>query len=144
MDKLRDELIGDKIWSSEDLATYEKTREVIDTYLKRRESLPVLLHGDLWPGNAMFSVDGDAYLFDPAPLYGDWEFDIGVSTVFSGFDDDFYRTYLQDLDKDPERAIRLEFYRLYLLLVHLHKFGNMYRSSVGLSMEKILAKSMEK
>lgn len=143
LDKLKDKLLEEGIWSREDLATYEKIREVIDTYLRRRESAPVLLHGDLWPGNAMFSVEGAPYLFDPAPLYGDWEFDIGVSTVFSGFDDDFYRTYLQDIKKDPERAIRLEFYRLYLLMVHLHKFGNMYRSSVDLSMEKILSKSSE-
>lgn len=144
MDKLKDKLIEGKIWSSEDLATYENVRKVIDVYLKRRESEPVLLHGDLWPGNAMFSVDGKAYIFDPAPLYGDWEFDIGVSTVFSGFDDNFYRTYLKDIGKDSERAIRLEFYRLYLLMVHLHKFGNMYRSSVDLSMDKILSKSLEK
>lgn len=143
LDKLKDKLIEGKIWSAEDLATYEKLREVIDSYLRRRESEPVLLHGDLRPGNAMFSVEGKAYLFDPAPLYGDWEFDIGVSTVFSGFDDNFYRTYLQDIKKDPERAIRLEFYRLYLLMVHLHKFGNMYRSSVDLSIEKILSKSSE-
>lgn len=143
LDKLKDKLSEGKIWSGEDLATYEKIREVIDSYLRRRESTPVLLHGDLWPGNAMFSVEGKAYLFDPAPLYGDWEFDIGVSTVFSGFDDNFYRTYLQDIKKDPERAIRLEFYRLYLLMVHLHKFGNMYRSSVDLSIEKILSKSSE-
>lgn len=144
LDKLKDKLSEGKIWSSEDLATYEKTRKVIDAYLRRRESEPVLLHGDLWPGNAMFSVEGKAYLFDPAPLYGDWEFDIGVSTVFSGFDDNFYRTYLKDVKKDPERAMRLEFYRLYLLMVHLHKFGNMYRSSVDLSMEKILSKSSDK
>ncbi len=144
LDKLRDKLSEGKIWSGEDLATYEKLRKVVDSYLKRRESEPVLLHGDLWPGNAMFSVEGKAYLFDPAPLYGDWEFDIGVSTVFSGFDDNFYRTYLQDIKKDSERAIRLEFYRLYLLMVHLHKFGNMYRSSVDLSMEKILAKGRTK
>ncbi len=33
---------------------------------------------------------------------------------------------------------RLEFYRLYLLMVHLLKFGEMYRDSVAHSMDKIL------
>lgn len=35
-------------------------------------------------------------------------------------------------------SYRLEFYRLYLLMVHLLKFGEMYRDSVAHSMDKIL------
>ena len=35
-------------------------------------------------------------------------------------------------------SYRLEFYRLYLLMVHLLKFGEMYRDSVAQSMDKIL------
>ena len=33
--------------------------------------------------------DGRPALFDPAPLYGDREFDIGITTVFGGFTGNF-------------------------------------------------------
>ena len=43
--------------------------------LENHNSKPSLLHGDLWGGNYMFLKDGRPALFDPAPLYGDREFD---------------------------------------------------------------------
>lgn len=87
----------------------------------------------------MFDSHGEAYLFDPSPLYGDREFDLGISTVFSGFNDDFYKTYMEDFPKDKDLSLRLEFYRLYMFMIHLDKFGNIYRPEFDLSMDKIFA-----
>lgn len=62
-------------------------------------------------------------LFDPAPLYGDREFDIGITTVFGGFTSEFYDAYNKHYPLAKGASYRLEFYRLYLLMVHLLKFG---------------------
>ncbi|WP_340601729.1 fructosamine kinase family protein, partial [Staphylococcus aureus] len=93
---------------------------------------------DLWGGNYMFLQDGRPALFDPAPLYGDREFDIGITTVFGGFTSEFYDAYNKHYPLAKGASYRLEFYRLYLLMVHLLKFGEMYRDSVAHSMDKIL------
>ena len=45
----------------------------------------------------MFLTNGQPALFDPAPLYGDREFDIGITTVFGGFTQEFYDEYNQQL-----------------------------------------------
>lgn len=139
LDKLSRSLSDKKIFTKDDLSKYEKLRKIINKYLDEHESKPVLVHGDLWPGNFMFDSHGEAYLFDPSPLYGDREFDLGISTVFSGFNDDFYKTYMEDLPKDKDLSLRLEFYRLYMFMIHLDKFGNIYRPEFDLSMDKIFA-----
>lgn len=139
LDKLKRSLFDKKIFTEADLNRYEKIRNIISKYLDEHESEAVLVHGDLWPGNFMFDSKGEAYLFDPSPLYGDREFDLGISTVFSGFNDDFYKTYMKDLPRDKDMSLRLEFYRLYMFMLHLDKFGNIYRPNVDLSMDKIFA-----
>ncbi|MDN8969166.1 fructosamine kinase family protein, partial [Staphylococcus aureus] len=99
---------------------------------------PSLLHGDLWGGNYMFLQDGRPALYDPAPLYGDREFDICITKVFGGFTSEFYDAYNKHYPLAKGASYRREFYRLYLLMVHLLKFGEMYRVSVAHSMDKIL------
>lgn len=87
----------------------------------------------------MFLKDGSPALFDPSSFYGDREFDIGITTVFGGFTDEFYNKYNEIYPLDENYRLRLEFYRLYLYMVHLVKFGNMYESSVNMTMENILS-----
>jgi fructosamine-3-kinase len=41
----------------------------------------------------MFLTDGSPALIDPAAVYGDRELDLGVTTVFGGFNSEFYRAY---------------------------------------------------
>lgn len=86
----------------------------------------------------MFLTNGQPALFDPAPLYGDREFDIGITTVFGGFTQEFYDEYNQQLPLAKGSQKRIEFYRLYLLMIHLLKFGGMYADSVQRSMKTIL------
>lgn len=139
LDHLKDVLVEQGAWSDDDVKQYESVRSVIVDTLKQHPSKPSLLHGDLWGGNYMFLTDGSPALFDPAPLYGDREFDLGITTVFGGFTEAFYDEYdkCYPLNKGVEQ--RLEFYRLYLLMVHLVKFGGMYAGSVKRSMKQILS-----
>lgn len=138
MDHLRDELMRKELWNEEDNKVYEEVRTVMVNELDSHESKSSLLHGDLWGGNYMFLTDGSPALFDPAPLYGDREFDLGITTVFGGFTQDFYEEYEKHFPLAKGAQKRLEFYRLYLLMVHLVKFGNMYAGSVNRSMDTIL------
>ena len=71
-------------------------------------------------------------------MYGDREFDLGITTVFGGFTQEFYDEYEKHYPLAKGAYERLEFYRLYLLMIHLLKFGGMYASSVNRSMETIL------
>ena len=97
MDHLQDELLRVGLWKQEDKKMYERVRKVIVDELSNHTSKPSLLHGDLWGGNYMFLTNGQPALFDPAPLYGDREFDIGITTVFGGFTQEFYDEYNQQL-----------------------------------------------
>ena len=138
MDHIRDELLRKQLWNEEDNKVYEQVRAVMLDALDQHQSKPSLLHGDLWGGNYMFLTDGRPALFDPAPLYGDREFDLGITTVFGGFTQEFYDEYEKHYPLAKGAYERLEFYRLYLLMIHLLKFGGMYASSVNRSMETIL------
>lgn len=138
LDHLKDTLVEQGVWSEDDATQYESVRAVIMEALEQHQSKPSLLHGDLWGGNYMFLTDGSPALFDPAPLYGDREFDLGITTVFGGFTQDFYHAYDKHYPLSNGVNERLEFYRLYLLMVHLLKFGGMYADSVARSMDKII------
>lgn len=137
-DHLKDRLVNKGLWIEDDVQTYHKVREKIVSSLRNHTSKPSLLHGDLWGGNYMFLENGQPALFDPAPLYGDREFDLGITTVFGGFTQAFYDAYNKHYPLSKGANQRLEFYRLYLLMVHLLKFGSMYAGSVDRSMENIL------
>lgn len=138
LDHLKDTLLKTGQWTEEDANSYAQVRATIVEELSMHKSKPSLLHGDLWGGNYMFLEDGSPALFDPAPLYGDREFDLGITTVFGGFTDDFYETYAQHYPLAKGAEKRLEYYRLYLLMVHLVKFGGIYERSVDQSINKIL------
>lgn len=138
LDVLSKQLVDMGLWSTYDTNLYKDVRGIITSELKNHKSDPSLLHGDLWGGNYMFLKDGTPALFDPSPLYGDREFDIGITTVFGGFTDEFYQTYNELYPLDPGFQKRLEFYRLYLFMVHMVKFGRTYESSVARSLDVIL------
>ncbi len=126
------------LWTESDDALFEEVRKIMITSLKQHNSEPSLLHGDLWAGNYMFLTDGRPALFDPAPLYGDREFDLGATKVFGGFDDAFYHAYNEAYPLSEGDHLRIQFYELYLLMVHLVKFGVMYAQSVRRTMNDIV------
>lgn len=143
MDTLSQVLLKQGLWQDVDNERYQEVRAIIVDVLNHHPSQPSLLHGDLWFGNVMFLTDGQPALFDPSPLYGDREFDLGVTRTFGGFSGDFYCGYEDTLPTAKGSRYRQEFYRLYLLMIHLLKFGPTYAMSVDHAMEQILARPHE-
>lgn len=139
MDQLSQALLDQGLWSNDDMAGYQEARQVMVEALNNHSSQAVLVHGDLWAGNYMFLNDGTPALFDPSPLYGDREFDLGITTVFGGYTEEFYQAYSEILPLEDGYQLRLEFYRLYLFMIHLLKFGQIYAGSVNQSLNRILA-----
>lgn len=138
LDHMKNMLVEKNLWSDEELERYKQARAVIVHELEAHQSKPSLLHGDLWSGNYMFLENGQPALFDPAALYGDCEFDIGVSLVFGGFSQEFYDAYQAEYPLAEGYEKRLNFYRLYMLMLHLVKFGNSYADSVNQTLNDII------
>lgn len=124
-------------WTADDAAHFARVRAVIAEGLANHHSEPVLLHGDLWAGNYLFLADGRPALIDPAALYGDREFDLAMTTVFGGFSPAFYSAYNAALPLAPGHETRLNYYRLYYLMIHLDKFGTSYYGAVTNAMNEI-------
>lgn len=139
LDHLREVVVEKGLWNVDQLNKFDNVRQVIVNALDNHKSKASLLHGDLWGGNYMFLENGEPALFDPAPMYGDREFDLGATTTFGGFSEEFYEAYDKAYPLDEGAYQRIEFYKFYLLLVHLVKFGPMYEGSVDASMDKILS-----
>lgn len=138
MDKLRDEILAANKWKKSQAETYERVREIMVEELSSHDNEPSFLHGDLWGGNHMFQANGEPAIFDPAPFYGDREFDLGVTTSFGAFPQEFYDAYQEAFPMSEGYEKRLAFYRLYVFMVHLLKFGGLYESRVDQTMREIL------
>lgn len=141
LDHLQEEIFRKRLWTDEQRHMFQQVRDIIILELDQHQSEASLLHGDLWSGNYMFLNDGRPVLFDPSPLYGDREFDLGATLVFGGFTQEFYDAYNDEYPLREGSDLRIQFYKLYLLLVHLVKFGSMYESRVDSTMRNILQKS---
>lgn len=105
-------------------AFFRKMNELFPT------EIPALLHGDLWSGNYMTGNSGKACLYDPAVYYGHREADLAMTTLFGGFDTEFYEAYHAHFPLEPDWKNRLPFYNLYPLLVHVNLFGGAYVESI--------------
>jgi protein-ribulosamine 3-kinase len=92
---------------------------------------PCLLHGDLWSGNVIVDETGEPCLIDPAVYYGHRESELAFTTLFGGFDDDFYSSYNQIATLQPDFEERVDIYNLYPLLVHVNLFGGGYARQVS-------------
>lgn len=87
---------------------------------------PSLLHGDLWSGNYMTGADGLPVIFDPAVYAGHREMDLGMTLLFGGFDQRFYKAYHAAWPLEPGWQERVPLTQLYPLLVHAVLFGGHY------------------
>jgi len=100
--------------------------ERLDEILAGAPEPCVLLHGDLWSGNAAADETGAPVIFDPASYYGHREAELGMMQMFGGFDRhcfDAYAEYWPLADGSPRR---IACYRLYHELNHLNLFGSAY------------------
>ena len=88
-------------------------------------SKPCLLHGDLWSGNYISTVNGP-YFIDTASYYGDREADFALTYIFGGFSEDFYVSYEKVYPFEENFHRRIPIYKLYHYLNHLNMFGSYY------------------
>lgn len=93
------------------------------------EEKPSLVHGDLWSGNFMNDEKGNPVVMDPATYYGHREVDIAMTTMFGGFSSAFYKQYHNFYPMELGWEGRLDFYKLYPILIHVNLFGYSYVSS---------------
>ena len=88
--------------------------------------IPVVVHGDLWGGNFICSENGDPVMIDPAVYYGNRHIDLAMTTLFGGFDKQFYASYHYHFPLPSDHLQQWKIYNLYPLLVHLNLFGKSY------------------
>jgi len=86
---------------------------------------PSLIHGDLWSGNVMATSGGPA-IFDPACAYANREMEFGITTLFGGFSERFWRAYQEAWPLPAGWRERNPLYQLYHLLNHHLLFGGHY------------------
>lgn len=106
-------------------------RRVFERVVERLPSLvadgqpPALVHGDLWSGNALGSTRGPA-LVDPACAYADREAEIGMMTLFGGFEGRCLDAYAEAWPLPAGWRERNGLYQLYHVLNHHALFGGHY------------------
>ncbi|KAI4251123.1 MAG: hypothetical protein L6R42_008500 [Xanthoria sp. 1 TBL-2021] len=92
-----------------------------DDHLSNGQGItPVVIHGDLWSGNAGRGIIGgegavEDVVFDPSAVYGHSEYELGIMNMFGGFGRGFFEEYHRLCPKmEPvgEYADRVALYEL--------------------------------
>jgi fructosamine-3-kinase len=109
-----------------------------EAWLRTHAPQPVLVHGDLWSGNAALLVGGGATVFDPAVYRADREVDLAMARLFGGFPQAFFDGYAQAWPLPDDHRQRVELYNLYHLLNHANLFGGGYRQQAQQSIHALL------
>ncbi len=116
----------------------DRVMDKVDDIISGLKEPSVLLHGDLWSGNASADENGEPVIYDPACYYGHREAEVGMMRMFGGFGprcEDAYEEVWQ-FENDKERRILL--YKLYHELNHLNLFGSAYYQSSINTMERLI------
>ncbi|KAI4522882.1 Ketosamine-3-kinase [Schizophyllum commune Loenen D] len=148
-----EELYNDKIGELLDALKGQRSGELVSKGEQVRKTVipkllgplkiePVILHGDLWSGNAGTDRNtGEPAIFDPSSFYGHNEFDLAIARVFGGFPRSFYATYHKHFPKaEPvdQYELRMELYEMFHYLNHTVLFGGGYASSALSKMNTLL------
>jgi fructosamine-3-kinase len=124
-------------------------RLLSDGHLGGKEGIkPVVVHGDLWSGNASRGVIGSApgteeVIFDSSASYSHSEFELGIMKMFGGFGGAFLREYHQFVPKtEPVKEYddRVALYECYHHLNHYSMFGGSYRGGAVRILKSLLGK----
>jgi protein-ribulosamine 3-kinase len=99
-------------------------------------SRPSLVHGDLWSGNFMCNENNEPVLIDPAVYYGHASVDLGMTTLFGGFDPAFYKAYNYHSPFPVNHKEQWQICNLYPLLIHLLLFGRSYLSQIEYTLKQ--------
>lgn len=116
--------------SPADFAEVEHVINTIDRYALPPRS-PARLHGDLWPGNLLWSGDR-VWLVDPAAHGGHPETDLAQLALFGGapYLSRIIAAYREVSPLADGWRERVPLHQLPLLLVHTALFGATYRDTV--------------
>ncbi|WP_186306022.1 fructosamine kinase family protein, partial [Staphylococcus epidermidis] len=87
--------------------------------LSNHTTNPSLLHPHLSRPNYIFLTNPQPPLFHPPPLYPHTQFHIPITTLFPPFTQHFYHQYNQHLPLPNPSQNPIQFYTLYLLMIHL-------------------------
>jgi protein-ribulosamine 3-kinase len=98
----------------------------------------VLLHGDLWSGNAAADETGAPIIYDPACYFGHREAELGIMRMFGGFGKQCEAAYNEVWPWEDGLEERMPVYRLYHELNHLNLFGKAYYQNCINSLESIV------
>ncbi|EME86944.1 uncharacterized protein MYCFIDRAFT_30675 [Pseudocercospora fijiensis CIRAD86] len=109
---------------------------------------PVVVHGDLWSGNASTGKlpgmsEPEELVYDSSAVYGHSEFELGIMKMFGGFGASFLKEYHELVPKtEPveEYEDRVKLYELYHHLNHHALFGGGYRSGAVSIMRSLIGK----
>ena len=110
------------------LAGADTLLERVPAWLENHQVQPVLVHGDLWSGNAAL-LTGHGHtgaIFDPAVYRGDREVDLAMARLFGGYPEAFFAGYQAEWPLEPGHGERVTLYNLYHLLNHANLFGGGY------------------
>ena len=123
-----------KLASEQGLISSSHLKQFENLYQKLPEifpsTIPSLVHGDLWSGNYLFGRNGQPVLIDPAIYYGIAAIDLAMSTLFGGFDKEFYDAYQYWSPFPDNYRDQWAVCNLYPLLIHLNLFGQGYLNSI--------------
>jgi fructosamine-3-kinase len=116
--------------SPADVAEVERLIDTIDRYAGPAEP-PARIHGDLWPGNVLWSAGDEGYLVDPAAQGGHRETDLATLALWGGAPhlDRLIDGYQEVWPLAEGWRQRVPLHQLHLLLVHTALFGASYRTA---------------
>jgi len=120
--------INKQLIQARQLTTFESLYKNLPSIFSVEPS--ALLHGDLWNGNFICDEMQRPVLIDPAIYYGHRAIDLGMTTLFGGFDNIFYNAYFYHSSLPENYKTQWEVCNLYPLLIHLNLFGSSYYSQV--------------
>jgi Fructosamine-3-kinase len=131
---LMDKCLSTNLLSSKNIQQFEQlNKRLADIF---PSVSPSLVHGDLWSGNFLCTTNEEPVLIDPAVYYGHPSVDLGMTTLFGGFDPLFYKAYQSVLPFPSNYQEQWDICNLYPLLIHLYLFGSGYLSSIERTLKK--------
>lgn len=113
---------------TKDIQSFERLYKQLPSIFPVEE--PSAIHGDLWSGNFIATVNNKVVFIDPAVYYGHREVDVSMSLLFGGFSELFYQIYKEVCPLEKGFSKRKDIYNLYPLLIHLNLFGKSYLKSI--------------
>jgi fructosamine-3-kinase len=121
----------------DDVALLDRVLSALDAHPDPER--PSRTHGDLWPGNILWSASR-AYLIDPAAHGAHRETDLAELALFGGapYLDRILAAYQEVYPLPDGWRARVPLHQLHLLLVHTAAFGASYRSAVTTAAEAAL------